>query len=70
MNDNDDEMLPEYDLASMGPPVRGKHYDDYRKHIRVIRLAEPLSTRFPTEDSVIEALRSYVAEHPSELSHG
>jgi len=64
MNDNHDEMPDEYDLESMGTPVRGKHFEDYQKHIRVIRLVEPLSTRFPTEDSVIEALRFYVAEHP------
>ena len=59
-----DEMLPDYDLAAMGPPVVGKHYDDYQRHVRVVRLNDALSDRFPNEASVISALERFAAENP------
>ena len=59
-----DDMLPDYDLAAMGPPVVGKHYEDYQRHVRVVRLTDKLSDRFPDEASVVSALERFALDHP------
>ncbi len=64
MATDDSDMLPEYDFASMGSPVRGKHYLKYTRYVRTIELSEELAKRFPDDRSVLIALTSYAAEHP------
>ncbi len=54
---NNDDMLPEYDFASMGTPERGKHFAKFQRYVRTIRLPDDLADRFPDEKSVLEALR-------------
>ncbi len=54
--DNDD-MLPEYDFASMGMPERGKHFAKFQRYVRTIRLPDDLADRFPDEKAVLDALR-------------
>ena len=55
--DDPEDMLPEYNLAAMGKPVIGKHYEKYRRYIRMVRLPDELADRYPDEDAVLEALR-------------
>ena len=54
---HDDEMADEYDFATMGPPVRGKHFDKYQKYVRTVELDARLADRFPDAQSVLDALR-------------
>ncbi len=55
-----DDMLPEYDLASMGEPEVGKYYVRYWKS-RGGRLLDPdLASRFQDSESVNDALRDYI----------
>lgn len=56
---DDDDMLPEYDLASMPGAVRGKYYEAARKAIRIIRLPSELQEAYPDEASVTDALREH-----------
>lgn len=51
-------MLPEYDFASMGKPVRGKYYERMKSGSNLVLLEPDLSEAFPTSDSVNAALRS------------
>lgn len=56
---DDDEMLPEYDLASMPGAVRGKYYEAAKKAIRIIRLPSELQDAYPDEAAVTDALREH-----------
>ena len=49
-----DEMLPEYDLRG---GVRGKYVERYRQGTNVILLDPDVAEKFPTSESVNEALR-------------
>jgi hypothetical protein len=51
---DEDEMLPEYDLAG---GVRGKYVERYRQGTNVVLLDPDLAEKFPTSESVNEALR-------------
>ena len=53
-DDQDDDMLPEYDLAG---GVRGKYVDRYRQGTNVVLLDPDVAAKFPTSKSVNEALR-------------
>lgn len=52
--DEDDEMLPEYDLTG---GVRGKYVERYRQGTNVVLLDPDVAENFPTSESVNEALR-------------
>lgn len=52
--DEEDEMLPEYDLTG---GVLGKYADRYRRGTNVVLLDPDVAARFPTSESVNEALR-------------
>ena len=55
---DDDEMLPEYDLTG---GVRGKYVERYRQGTNVVLLDPDVAEKFPTSESVNEALRRLVA---------
>jgi hypothetical protein len=52
----DDDMRPEYDLATLGPGVRGK-YAGRLKDTVLVALRPEVAQAFPTSDAVNEALR-------------
>jgi hypothetical protein len=52
--DDDDDMLPEYDLTG---GVRGKYAERYAKGTNVILLDPDVAEKFPTSAAVNEALR-------------
>lgn len=52
--DDEDEMLPEYDLTG---GVRGKYAERYRQGTNVILLDPDVAAKFPTSEAVNEALR-------------
>ena len=51
---DDDELLPEYDLTG---GVRGKYVERYRQGTNVVLLDPDVAEKFPTSESVNEALR-------------
>ena len=63
-----DELRPEYDLAALGPGVRGKYFERASAGTNIIRLDPDVATAFPTSESVNTALRMLVdvAEATSE----
>jgi hypothetical protein len=52
--DEEDEMLPEYDLTG---GVRGKYVERYREGTNVVLLDPDVAAEFPTSQAVNEALR-------------
>jgi len=53
-DDEDDELLPDYDLTG---GVRGKYVERYRQGTNVVLLDPDVAEKFPTSESVNEALR-------------
>ena len=54
---NPDDLRPEYDLASLGPGVRGK-YAERLKGTTLVALQPEVAEAFPTSEAVNEALRA------------
>jgi hypothetical protein len=52
-----DDLRPEYDLASLGPGVRGK-YAGQLKGTTLVALQPEVAAAFPTSEAVNEALRA------------
>jgi hypothetical protein len=52
-----DDLRPEYDLASLGPGVRGK-YAGRLKRTTLVALQPEVAEAFPTSEAVNEALRA------------
>lgn len=52
-----DDLRPEYDLASLGPGVRGK-YATRLKGTTLVALQPEVAEAFPTSEAVNEALRA------------
>lgn len=52
-----DGLRPEYDLASLGPGVRGK-YAGRLRGTTLVALQPDVAEAFPTSDAVNEALRA------------
>lgn len=52
-----DDLRPEYDLASLGPGVRGK-YAERLKGTTLVALQPEVAEAFPTSEAVNEALRA------------
>jgi hypothetical protein len=52
-----DDLRPEYDLASLGPGVRGK-YAGRLKRTTLVALEPEVADAFPTSHAVNEALRA------------
>jgi hypothetical protein len=60
MNDQDDEMRPEYDIKG---GIRGKYYEQFKQGTNVVLLEPDLAKVFRNSDSVNQALRIYLSEH-------
>ena len=58
--DSADDLLPEYDFASMKGGVRGKYAKRYRAGTNLVLLDPKLAEVFPTDAAVNEALRAVV----------
>ena len=54
MKHDEEEMLPEYDLTG---GVRGKYMERYREGTNVVLLDPDVAAKFPTSESVNQALR-------------
>jgi len=52
-----DDLLPEYDFASMKGGVRGKYVERLRKGSNLVLLEPEVAAAFPSDDAVNEALR-------------
>ena len=52
-----DDLRPEYDLAALGPGVRGK-YASRLKGTTLVALQPEVAAAFPTSEAVNQALRT------------
>ncbi len=58
VNEDDDELRPEYDLRHLlKGGVRGKYAQRYRAGTNLVLLAPDVAKAFPNEQAVNEALR-------------
>ena len=55
-----DELRPEYHHEDLGPGVRGKYFESYRKGTNLVLLSPDVAQAFPTEEAVNDALRSLI----------
>jgi hypothetical protein len=53
-----EQMGAEYDFASLGKPVRGRHHDRMKEGSNIVLLEPDVSEAFPTAEAVNGALRS------------
>jgi hypothetical protein len=58
-----DDLRPEYDLASLGPGVRGK-YAERLKGTTLVALQPEVAEAFPTSEAVNRALRAVLKAPP------
>ncbi len=67
-----DELRPEYHREDLGPGVRGKYFESYRKGTNLILLSPDVAKAFPTEEAVNDALRSLmeIAQKSTGLTRG
>ena len=54
------ELRPEYHREDLGPGVRAKYFESYRKGTNLVLLSPDVAKAFPTEDAVNDALRSLI----------
>ncbi|MBC8142041.1 MAG: hypothetical protein H7Y38_11440 [Armatimonadetes bacterium] len=62
-NPMEDTMRDEYTLADVKNLVRGKHYEEYQRHIQAkgnATLEPDIRAAFPTDEAVNAALRSLI----------
>ena len=59
---NKQDMPAEYDPKKLGKPVRGKHYEKYRKQSHLVLLSPDVAAEFPTDLSVNQALRAILRQ--------
>ena len=55
------DMLPEYDFASMKGGVRGKYAAQYRAGTNLVLLDPRVAEAFPTDAAVNQALRAVLS---------
>ncbi|MGD0624155.1 MAG: hypothetical protein ABSB32_05490 [Thermodesulfobacteriota bacterium] len=55
-----DELRPEYQRHDLGPGIRGKYFESYRRGTNLVLLSPDVAKAFPTEDAVNDALRSLI----------
>jgi hypothetical protein len=67
-NDEDDDLLPEYDFGRMAGGVRGKLAAAYARGTNLARLDPDVAEAFTTDESVNEALRA-VLKAAAAISH-
>ena len=63
---NLDEMPTEVDFSDDANPVIGKYADHFQGEVRMVVLDEDLAARFPDSAAVNDALRSYLANTPTQ----
>ena len=56
-----DDMLPEYDFASMKGRVRGKYAAEYRAGTNLALLDPDVAEAFPSDAAVNQALRAVLS---------
>jgi hypothetical protein len=61
MNEDKDEMRPEYRREDLGSGVRGKYHKRYAKGTNLVLLDEKVAEAFPTSEAVNEALLGLLA---------
>lgn len=59
-----DDMRPEYDFRNLRGVTRGKYAERYAERLRIVRLAEDVADKFPSEEAVNDALREYLRNLP------
>ena len=68
------DMLPEYDFASMTGGVRGKYATQYRAGTNLVLLDPEVAEAFPTDAAVNQALRAILSMtkvvRPPDKLHG
>ena len=55
-----DELRREYQRHDLGPGIRGKYFESYRRGTNLVLLSPDVAKAFPTEDAVNDALRSLI----------
>ena len=55
------DMLPEYDFASMKGGIRGKYVTRYRAGTNLVLLEPEVAKAFPTDTAVNQALRAIMS---------
>jgi hypothetical protein len=55
-----DELRPKYQPEDLGPGVRGKYFESYRKGTNLVLLSPDVAKAFPTDDDVNDTLRSLI----------
>jgi hypothetical protein len=58
VNEDEDELRPEYDASVIKGRIRGKYYDRYRSGTNLALVAPDVRAAFPTDEAINEALRS------------
>jgi hypothetical protein len=61
---SDDELKPEYPADLIRSGVRGKYAKRYRDETNVVVIDPDLTEAFPNAQTVNQALRDYLKEHP------
>ena len=63
MNNSDkDTMRDEYDLSTLGNPVKGKYAQRYKEGSNVVVIDPDLVEKFPNTEAVNKALRDLLRE--------
>ena len=60
--DEDDDLLPEYDFSEMNGAVRGKYVERYREGTNLVLLDPDVAAAFPDAKAVNDALRRVLEE--------
>ena len=68
-NEVEDELLPEYDLATLSGNVRGKYVEQYNRGTNLVLLAPDVAQAFPTEEAVNDALRLLIKLAQSQVNN-
>ena len=58
---SNNDMLPEYDFASMKGGIRGKYVTRFRAGTNLVLLDPDLAEAFPTDAAVNQALRAILS---------
>ena len=61
-NSDKDTMRDEYDLDTLGKPVKGKYAQRYKEGSNVVVIDPDLVEKFPNTEAVNKALRDLIQE--------
>jgi len=56
-----DELQKEYRKEDLGKGVRGRYFESYKKGTNLVLISPEVAEFFPTEKSVNDVLRSFIA---------